>query len=95
MIGDKQPADANVRVVQAPPGFLGGQKIKTCRYTYCIHDPFKPDSPLRSSCLLGPVQLLTESRGSDSNLKSSCKPHTNPKKIKSCVLTYHESQSSH
>jgi hypothetical protein len=57
MIGDKQPADANAREVQAPPGFLGGQKIKTGRYTYCTHDPYKADSPLLPSALLGPVTI--------------------------------------
>jgi hypothetical protein len=57
MIGDKQPADANAREVQAPPGFLGGQKIKTGRYTYCTHDPYKADSPLLPSGLLGPVTI--------------------------------------
>jgi len=59
MIGDKQPADANAREVQAPPGFLGGQKIKTGRYTYCTHDFFKADSPLLPSGLLGPVTIST------------------------------------
>jgi len=59
MIGDKQPADANAREVQAPPGFLGGKKIKTGRYTYCTYDPFKPDSPLLPSGLLGPVMIST------------------------------------
>ena len=57
MIGDKQPADANAREVQAPPGFLGGQKIKTGRYTYCTHNPYQPNSPLLPSGLLGPVTI--------------------------------------
>jgi hypothetical protein len=57
MIGDKQPADANAREVQAPPGFLGGQNIKTGRYTYCTHDRYKADSPLLPSGLLGPVTI--------------------------------------
>ena len=57
MIGDKQPADANAREVEAPPGFLGGQKIKTGRYTYCTHDQYKPNSPLLPSGLLGPVSI--------------------------------------
>ena len=57
MIGDKQPADANAREVQAPPGFLGGQKIKTGRYTYCTHEPYKADSPLLPSGLIGPVRI--------------------------------------
>ena len=59
MIGDKQPADANAREVQAPPGFLGGKKIKTGRYTYSTHNPYKPKSPLLPSGLLGPVTILT------------------------------------
>lgn len=33
MIGDKEPADANARIVEAPPGFLGDRKIPTGRYT--------------------------------------------------------------
>ena len=59
LIGDKQPSDANAREVQAPPGFLGGQKIKTGRYTYCTHNFFKADSPLLPSGLLGPVTIST------------------------------------
>ena len=38
---------------------LGGQKIKTGRYTYCTNDPYKADSPLLPSGLLGPVRLST------------------------------------
>ena len=41
MIGDKQPANANVR-----------------HYTFSTHDPYKIDSPLLPSGLLGPVQIL-------------------------------------
>jgi hypothetical protein len=59
MIGDKQPADANAREVQAPSGFLGGKKIKTGRYTYSTHNPYKPKSPLLPSGLLGPVMIST------------------------------------
>ena len=50
---------ANAREVQAPPGFLGGRKIPTGRYTFCTHDPFKADSPLLPSGLLGPVTIST------------------------------------
>ena len=57
LIGDKQPADANVRMVECPPGFFGGQQIKTGRYTYCLHDPYNAQSPLDPSGLLGPVTL--------------------------------------
>jgi hypothetical protein len=63
MIGDKQPADANVRTVDCPPGFLGGQKLKAGRYTFSTHDPYDSKSPLVSSGLLGPVQLLTRLPG--------------------------------
>jgi hypothetical protein len=53
--GDKQPADANAREMQAPPGFLRGQEVKTGRYTFSTHDPYKIESPLLPSGLLGPV----------------------------------------
>ena len=46
MIGDKQPADANVRT--------------TGRYTFSTHDPYKQQSPLVSAGLLGPVTLRKE-----------------------------------
>jgi hypothetical protein len=58
MIGDKQPADANARTVECPPGFLGGKKIPAGRYTFCTSDPYDAQSPLASSGLLGPVQIL-------------------------------------
>jgi len=46
MIGDKQPADANART--------------TGRYTFSTHDPYKPQSPLVPSGLLGPVSLMEQ-----------------------------------
>ncbi len=58
MIGDKQPADANVRTVSGPDGFLGGQSFKAGRYTFCTHDPYNAQSPLLPSGLLGPVRIL-------------------------------------
>ena len=60
MIGDKQPAAANARTVECPPGFLGGQEIKTGRYTFSTSDPYEQQSPLLPSGLLGPLQLLTQ-----------------------------------
>ncbi len=57
LIGDKQPADANVRTVACPPGFLGGQAFKAGRYTYSMHDPYIAQSPLDPSGLIGPVTL--------------------------------------
>jgi hypothetical protein len=58
LIGDKQPADANVRSVECPPGFLGGKTIKAGRYTFSTHDPYNPQSPLVPSGLLGPVRII-------------------------------------
>jgi len=60
MIGDKQPADAHARTVECPPGFLGGKKIPAGRYTFCTDDPYKADSPLLPSGLLGPVRIMTQ-----------------------------------
>jgi hypothetical protein len=60
LIGDKQPADGNLRMVDCPPGFLAGQPFKPGRYTFTTHDPYKPQSPLVPSGLLGPVTLKTE-----------------------------------
>jgi hypothetical protein len=59
MIGDKQPADANARTVECPPGFLGGKRIPAGRYTFCTDDLYDPNSPLVPSGLLGPVRILT------------------------------------
>jgi hypothetical protein len=58
MIGDKRPPDANARAVVCPPGFLGGQSIKTGRYTFSTHDPYTSQSPLVPSGLLGPVKIM-------------------------------------
>lgn len=57
LIGDKQPADANVRTVECPPGFFGGKSFKTGRYTYGMYDPYKAESPLDPSGLIGPVTV--------------------------------------
>ena len=56
-MGDKLPADAIVRVVNCPPGFLGVKKIKTGRYTFSTNDPYNVGSALLPSGLLGPVQI--------------------------------------
>jgi hypothetical protein len=61
LIGDKQPADANVRTVECPPGFFGGQQFKTGRYTYSLHDAYNAQSPLDPSGLLGPVRIISAS----------------------------------
>jgi hypothetical protein len=57
LIGDKQPADANARTAECPWGLFGGQSFKTGRYTYGMYDPYKAQSPLDPSGLLGPVTL--------------------------------------
>lgn len=62
MIGDKQPADANVRTVECPPGFLGGKPLKAGRYTFSTHDPYNAKSPLVPSGLLGPVGILVSEK---------------------------------
>jgi hypothetical protein len=65
MIGDKQPADANARTVECPPGFLGGKKIPAGRYTFCTDDPYDSNSPLAPSGLLGPVQIMVQLTGTN------------------------------
>jgi hypothetical protein len=62
LIGDKQAADANARTVDSP-GSQEDKKVKTGRYTYTTHDPYKADSPLLPSGLLGPVKLQSMTDG--------------------------------
>lgn len=57
LIGDKQPADAQLSKADCPPGFLGGQPFKAGRYTFTTRDPYKAESRLVPSGLLGPVSL--------------------------------------
>jgi len=59
MIGDKQPGEADARTVECPPGFLGGKKILSGRYSFCTDDPYDRNSPLAPSGLLGPVRIMT------------------------------------
>ena len=58
LVGDKQPADAGVRTVNCPPGFLGGTPHKAGRYTFSTSDPTNLQSPLFPSGLLGPVRIM-------------------------------------
>jgi len=60
LIGDQQVPDKNVREVQWPTGLLEGRSLKTGRYTFSTHQYYKADSPLQSSGLLGPVEIVTE-----------------------------------
>jgi hypothetical protein len=59
LIGDKQPADANKRTVELPPGILGGKNMKAGRYTFITEDTYRAQSPLTPSGLIGPVALMT------------------------------------
>ncbi|MCB0732534.1 MAG: glycosyl hydrolase, partial [Ignavibacteriae bacterium] len=63
LLGDKQPADANVRKVKFENGFLGSKEFLTGRYTFTIEEAmksFKFEKPL-SSGLLGPVTIQQKS----------------------------------
>lgn len=59
LIGDQQPEDANVRTLSWENGLLAGETFSAGRYTFMPQSPYKADSPLLSSGLLGPVSILT------------------------------------
>ncbi len=69
LVGDQQPADANVRTVQFPSGLLDGKEYKAGRFTFETWSlktsskkevrSFEKDNPLLPSGLLGPVTLQT------------------------------------
>ena len=59
LIGDQQPEDRDVRDLSWPSGLLAGRSCKAGRYTYTTHNPYKADSALLPSGLLGPVRLLS------------------------------------
>ena len=62
LVGDQQPADAQVRTVQFSSGLLEGKEYKTGRYTFetrSLKKPFNKDAPLLPSGLIGPVTLQT------------------------------------
>ena len=58
LVGDQQPEDKNVRSVSWPSGLLDGKSYETGRYTFFTTSPYKVDSPLMPSGLLGPVRLI-------------------------------------
>ncbi len=60
LIGDKQPADAGVRAVVCPPGLFGEKPLKAGRHTFITNDPYKKNSSLVPSGLLGPVSLTEQ-----------------------------------
>jgi hypothetical protein len=59
LIGDQQSENIDVRELQWPDGLLGGKPVKAGRYTFATVSPYKADSKLFPSGLLGPVLLLT------------------------------------
>ncbi len=59
LIGDQQSPDKNVREVRWPTGLLEGRSFRTGRYTFSTHQYYRADSPLQSSGLLGPVEIVT------------------------------------
>jgi hypothetical protein len=60
LIGDQQPDNIDVRELQWPEGLLGGKPVKAGRYTFSTCSPYKADSNLFASGLLGPVSVLSE-----------------------------------
>jgi hypothetical protein len=63
LIGDQQPADANVRTVQFSSGLLAGKAYSAGRYTFETRTQrvglLKANAPLLASGLLGPVAIKT------------------------------------
>ncbi|MCE5185587.1 MAG: hypothetical protein LLF76_05620 [Planctomycetaceae bacterium] len=58
LIGDEQPENKAVRTVQWPNGLLGGKSYPAGRYTFTTSQPYRADSPLLPSGLLGPVKIV-------------------------------------
>ena len=59
LVGDQQPEDKEVRTLQWESGLLSGKSFKTGRYTYSTHSPYKADSNLLPSGLIGPVRIVS------------------------------------
>ena len=57
LIGDQQSENKDVRELQWPEGLLGGKPVKAGRYTFATCSPYKADSKLLPSGLLGPVTI--------------------------------------
>ena len=62
LIGDQQPEDKDQRTLVWESGLLGGKPQKAGRYTFSTKSPYKADSPLLPSGLIGPVRILQTSR---------------------------------
>ena len=63
LIGDQQSENKDVRELQWPDGLLGGKSVKAGRYTFATCSPYKADSKLLPSGLLGPVSIVTADAG--------------------------------
>ena len=57
LIGDQQARDKNQRTLSWPSGLLGGKKHGAGRYTFVTNNPYKANSPITPSGLLGPVTV--------------------------------------
>lgn len=57
MIGDKKYENDGIRDGKWPDWMATGQRPKTNRFTFTTYDPFKPDTKLIPSGLIGPITL--------------------------------------
>ena len=62
LTGDQQPEDKDVRTLKWESGLLSGKSYKTGRYTFTTHNPYRVNSRLLPSGLLGPVQIMIEQK---------------------------------
>ncbi len=60
LIGDEQWPDDGIKDDQWPDWLTKGLPRNSRRYTFTTHHPFKKDSPLLPSGLLGPVRILAK-----------------------------------
>jgi len=57
LIGDQQYPDDGVKDGKWPEWLIKNGKKTSARYTFTTYNPYKKDSPLLSSGLLGPVTI--------------------------------------
>jgi hypothetical protein len=58
LTGDQQPEDKDVRTLKWESGMLSGKSYPAGRYTYTTKNPYKPETKLLPSGLIGPVRIL-------------------------------------
>ena len=58
LIGDQQFPDDGIKDGQWPPWLVKGQPRNSRRYTFTTYQPYRKDSPLLPSGLLGPVTIF-------------------------------------